>query len=77
MASFNDTYQSDGTEGASLVRSALIGKAVLLCFMGNNPLKRVTSSPGVSEYTFNSATGTLGFGIDLSGQVIQSIYKDI
>ena len=76
MASINETYTANGTEGITLTRSILIGKTVLLCFQGNYLLKLVASSPAVGECSFNDVTGALTFGIELQpDQVVQVIYK--
>ena len=78
MASSNDTYTANGTEGNTLVRSVLIGATSLLCFMDSYPLKQidVSGTPVIGEFKHDNSTGTLTFGNTLeNGQVIQTLYK--
>lgn len=76
MASSNETYTANGAEGTALTRSVLIGMTVLLCFQGDYLLKEVASAPAVGQFTFDDATGTLTFGVELQpDQVVQVIYK--
>lgn len=74
--SSNDTYTATGAEGLTLTRTSLIGKDLLLVIVGSYPLKKVLSSPGVTEYSFDMSTGVITFGTEIQeSQVIQTIYK--
>jgi hypothetical protein len=72
----SEIYTADGTEGTSKTYSVLIGKTVLLCFLGDKILKPVSSSPTPEQYVFDDTTGAITYGTDLQNlQTAQIIYR--
>ena len=72
----SEIYTADGTEGTSKTYSVLIGKTILLSFLGDKILSPVASSPTPEQYAFNDATGEITYGTDLQlDQTTQIIYR--
>lgn len=75
----NYTYKGNGTEGTTLIVTALQNRIPLFVLKGNNPLMRVYVDPAdvtPEQFTFDPATTEFKFGNDIEDQqVIQILYR--
>jgi hypothetical protein len=72
----SEIYTANGTEGTSKTYSVLVGKTILLSFLGDKILAPVASSPTPEQYVFDDSTGEITYGTDLQDtQTTQIIYR--
>jgi len=74
---FKYVYIGTASETATKIIPELIGKNLLLVFVGQNlSTPTASTSPGMEEYNFNSATGQLILPIELQQfQKLQILYR--
>lgn len=76
-ASYYYIYRATGTEGTTL-STGLIGKYIILHIRETFPLEPVNSGPEITEFAYNSTTGVMTYGTDLSaGELIYIQYRNI
>lgn len=72
----NYIYTGAGNEGNTLTLNNLQYKTAIMVFKGDKLLKKVSSAPGVNDYSFNTVTGVFMFGSDIEqDQIIQILNK--
>jgi len=74
----NYIYTGSGNEGTQITVNSLIGKQILMLFMGDKLLTPISNNPSPNQYSYDANSGLFTFGVDIqNAQIIQFLNRNL